>query len=59
MSRQIASATEEQSAVANEMNANIMDIRNTSEGMGQLTQSSRQLCQMSEHLQNNMARFKL
>lgn len=63
MSRQIAAATEEQSAVSNEMNENVLDIKNASEeqsdGMEQLAGSSRHLCQMAEHLQKNMASFKV
>ncbi len=62
MTDQVATATEEQSAVAEEMNRNLVNIVNVSEetaaGSDQVASSSEELSQLAIQLQQNVARFK-
>ncbi|MBB1487848.1 methyl-accepting chemotaxis protein [Oceanospirillum sediminis] len=62
MSAQVATATEEQSAVAEEMNRNLINIVNVSEetrsGSDQVAVSSEELSQLAVQLQQNVARFQ-
>ena len=62
MNTMIASAAEEQSAVTEEINKNIVSIRyaaeQTTEGAGQTTTSSEELSQLAAELQQLVAQFK-
>jgi methyl-accepting chemotaxis protein len=61
MNAQIASASEEQSAVAEEINRNIVNINNvataTSDGAKQTAQTSEELAQQSDHLRALVGQF--
>jgi methyl-accepting chemotaxis protein len=63
MATQIASATEEQSAVAEEINRNIINISDgvelAAEGIEQTTGASEQLARLADDLQTVVTRFKL
>jgi len=63
MNTQIASAAEEQSAVAEEINRNITNISQigdeTAEGVGQTAAASENLAQLSTQLQSLVGQFKL
>ena len=63
MNAQIASASEEQSAVAEEVNQNINRIHNatleTSAGSEQVAASSRELATLANRLTNKVSFFKL
>ena len=63
MNTQIASAAEEQSSVAEEINKNIMNIREVSEltasGSAQTTSTSQQLSSLATQLQSLVAQFKV
>ncbi len=63
MSTQIATAAEEQSAVAEEINRNIVNISDvvekTADGAGQTAAASEELGQLAEQLQAVVNRFKL
>jgi methyl-accepting chemotaxis protein len=63
MNTQIASASEEQSAVAEEINKNITNIRDvalhTAEGSAQTAAASEQLAKLAEELQSLVGRFKV
>jgi methyl-accepting chemotaxis protein len=63
MNIQIASAAEEQNAVAEEINRNINNISQvtfeTSEGTSQITASSNELAKISDELQRLVAQFKV
>ncbi|WP_159445651.1 methyl-accepting chemotaxis protein [Oceanospirillum multiglobuliferum] len=62
MTSQVATATEEQSAVAEEMNRNLINIvdvsAETAAGSDQVAASSEELSQLAVQLQQNVARFK-
>jgi methyl-accepting chemotaxis protein len=62
MTAQVATATEEQSAVAEEMNRNLVNIVNVSAeaatGSDMVAASSEELSQLAVQLQQNVARFK-
>lgn len=62
MTSQVATATEEQSAVAEEMNRNLINIvdvsAETASGSDQVAASSEELSQLAVQLQHNVARFK-
>ncbi|MAC48494.1 MAG: histidine kinase [Oceanospirillum sp.] len=62
MTDQVAAATEEQSAVAEEMNRNLVNIvsvsSETEAGSNQVAVSSEELSQLAVQLQENVARFK-
>lgn len=62
MNTQIASATEEQTAVAEEINRHITDIKNgadqNAEGTHEISQASQSLAELATRLQNLMMRFK-
>lgn len=62
MTAQVATATEEQSAVAEEMNRNLVNIVNvsteTATGSDMVAASSEELSQLAAQLQQNIARFK-
>ena len=62
MTAQVATATEEQSAVAEEMNRNLVNIVNVSAeaatGSDMVAASSEELSQLAVQLQQNIARFK-
>jgi methyl-accepting chemotaxis protein len=61
MTIQIASASEEQSAVAEEINHNVVNINNVSEesavGATQIAQSCEELARLAEHLKKVSERF--
>jgi len=63
MNAQIASASEEQNAVAEEMNRNIMNISGVSEraanGASQTTRASEELARLAADLQNLVRQFRL
>jgi methyl-accepting chemotaxis protein len=63
MNTQIASASEEQSAVAEEINRNISNIsdvgQQTAEGASQTASASQQLAQLAEELQVLVSRFRM
>ena len=63
MNTQIASAAEEQSAVAEEINRNVTNISQigdqTAEGVGQTAAASENLAQLSTQLQTVVGQFKL
>ena len=63
MVTQTASATEEQSAVAEEINRSLVSIRDVSSevsvGAGQTAQASNDIAQLATNLQGMVARFKL
>lgn len=62
MTAQVATATEEQSSVAEEMNRNLINIVNvsaeTASGSDQVAASSEELSQLAVQLQQNVVRFK-
>jgi methyl-accepting chemotaxis protein len=62
MNTQIASATEEQTAVAEEINRHITDIKNgadqNAEGTHEISQASQSLAELATRLQSLMMRFK-
>ena len=62
MTAQVATATEEQSAVAEEMNRNLVNIVNVSAeaatGSDMVAASSEELSQLAVQLQQNISRFK-
>jgi len=63
MNTQIATATEEQSAVVEEVNRNIVSINHVSEqsadGAQQVSTASVELCNLSRHLREIVGRFKV
>jgi methyl-accepting chemotaxis protein len=63
MNAQIASASEEQSAVAEEINKNITNIsdvaQHTADGAAQTASASQQLAQLAEELQGLVNRFRM
>ena len=63
MNTQIASASEEQSAVAEEINKNITNIsdvaQHTADGASQTASASQQLAQLAEELQGLVSRFRM
>ena len=63
MNTQIASAAEQQSAVADEMNRNIVDVSRvadkTSEGTLRTAAASRQLGELAQHLRDLMQCFRV
>ena len=63
MSTQIASAAEEQSATAEEMNKNIVNIhslaQNNATGAAQTTSASEELAQLAAQLQQLVGQFKI
>jgi len=63
MNTQIATASEEQSAVADEINRNVVAIseisNQTAEGAVQTAESSSQLAALSEGLQRAINKFKM
>jgi methyl-accepting chemotaxis protein len=63
MNAQIASAAEQQGAVAEEINRNIVNISQvtgqTAAGAGQIADASRELAKLAMHLQTHVGRFKV
>jgi methyl-accepting chemotaxis protein len=63
MNLQIASAAEEQSAVAEEVNRNVASIRDVTESLSDQSKKSAQISQSLNHLANHqqqlMAQFKV
>jgi methyl-accepting chemotaxis protein len=63
MNTHIATAAEQQSAVAEDINRNISNINDvacqTSEGAGQTAAASRELARLGEHLRGLINQFKV
>ncbi|OOG26195.1 methyl-accepting chemotaxis protein [Thioalkalivibrio denitrificans] len=63
MNAQIASAAEEQSAVAEEINRNVVNIReavdDTAQGSGQISTASDELARLAADLRNLVSRFRV